>query len=133
MDPARLTEIPLFADLGGHELEALGRFTDEVDVREGEQLVEEGDFGHEFFAIEEGEAEVRHGDEVLAELGAGDFFGEQGLSGDARRNASVVATTPMTAVVMTRSAFHQMRRDHPAVCDRIEEAVRERGRQIDNS
>jgi cAMP-dependent protein kinase regulator len=104
-----------------------------VDVREGEHLTEEGDFGHEFFAIEEGEAEVRHGDEVLAELSAGDFFGEQALSGDAKRDATVVATTPMKAVVMTRSAFHQMRRDHPAVCDRIEEAVRERGRQIDNS
>jgi hypothetical protein len=38
----------------------------------------------------------------------------------------------MAAVVMTRSAFHQMRRDHPTVCDRIEEAVRERGRQIEN-
>ena len=131
MDPSRLQSIPLFAGLGRRELETLGRFADEIDVREGEQLVAEGDFGHEFFAIEDGGAQVRHGGEVLAELGPGDFFGEQALSGDARRSASVVATAPMTAVVMTRSAFHQMRRDHPAVCDRIESAVRERGQAIE--
>lgn len=131
MDPARLKSIPLFAGLGRHELDALGQCADEVDVADGEELVEEGDFGHEFFAIESGSAEVRHGDELLATLGPGDFFGEQALSGDARRNASVVATSQMIAVVMTRSAFRQMRRDHPAVCERIEAAVAERGREIE--
>ena len=130
MDPARLKSIPLFAGLGRAELDALGQCADEVDVSDGEQLVEEGDFGHEFFAIESGSAEVRHGDDLLASLGPGDFFGEQALSGDARRNATVVATSAMTAVVMTRSAFRQMRRDHPEVCDRIEAAVRERGGEI---
>jgi CRP/FNR family transcriptional regulator, cyclic AMP receptor protein len=130
MDPERLKSIPLFAGLGRRELEAVGRNADVVDVREGETLATEGDFGHEFFAIDDGTAEVRHGEELLAELGPGDFFGEEALSGDARRNASVVATSPMVAVVMTRSAFHQMRRDHPDVCDRVEQAVRERGRQI---
>ena len=130
MDHSKLASIPLFEGLGSHELEAIGRFADEVDVRDGEHLIEEGDFGHEFFAIEGGSAAVRHGDELVAELGTGDFFGEQALAGDARRGASVVATSPMTAIVMTRSAFRQMRRDFPAVCDRIEAAVRERGREI---
>ena len=130
MDHAKLKSIPLFAGLDKRELESLGRCADEIDVRDGEHLVEEGDFGHEFFAIEDGTAEVRHGDELVAQLAAGDFFGEQALSGDARRNASVVATSPMTAVVMTRSAFRQMRHDHPKVCDRIEAAVQERGREI---
>ena len=130
MDPARLKSIPLFAGLGRHELDALGQCADVVDVDDGELLVEEGDFGHEFFAIEDGSAEVRHGEDLLATLGPGDFFGEQALSGDARRNATVVATSAMTAVVMTRSAFRQMRRDHPEVCDRIEAAVRERGGEI---
>jgi cAMP-dependent protein kinase regulator len=130
VDPARLGAHPLFTGLDRHELEALSRFADEVDVREGEQLVEEGDFGYEFFAIEDGRAEVRHGDESVGELAPGDFFGELALEGDARRTASVVATTPMTAVVMTRSAFHQMRRDHPQVCGRIEAAVKDRGGRL---
>ena len=54
-------------------------------------IVREGEWPYEFFAIEQGTAEVRRGDQLLAELGPGDFFGEMGLVGDTRRNASVVA------------------------------------------
>ena len=130
MDPQRLRSIPLFDGLHRRELEVLGRCADEVDVAEGKHLVDEGDFGYEFFVIEDGSAEVRHDDQVLAELGPGDFFGEMALSGDARRNASVIATSELTAIVMTPSAYRQMRRDIPAVCDRIEQVVEERGREL---
>jgi CRP-like cAMP-binding protein len=126
MDPAKLRPLPLFQGLSRRELEGIGRHADEVDLPEGKELIREGDFGYEFFAIEDGHAEVRHGDETLAELGPGDFFGEAALSGQARRNASVVATSPLTAVVMTASAFRQMRREIPSVCDQIERAVAER-------
>ena len=123
--------MPLFTGLEKRELEAIGRWADEVDVAEGEHLVEEGDFGYEFFTIEDGRAEVRHGEEPIAELEAGDFFGEAALSGDARRSASVVATSPLTAIVMTRQAYRQMRNDIPTVCDRITAAVRARGTDPD--
>jgi CRP-like cAMP-binding protein len=127
MDPERLRSVPLFSGLERRELEAIGRWADEVDVAEGEQLVEEGDFGYEFFAIEDGRAEVRRGDETIAQLEPGDFFGEVALSSDARRNASVVATSPMKAIVLTRQAFRQMRNDVPTVCHRITAAVKDRG------
>lgn len=130
MEESRLRSIPLFANLERREIEALSANTDEVDVAEGKELVHEGDFGYEFFVIEDGRAEVRHGDEKIADLTPGDFFGELALSGDTRRNASVVATTPVTVIVMTRAAFRQMRHDIPSVCDRIEAAVDERGREI---
>jgi CRP/FNR family transcriptional regulator, cyclic AMP receptor protein len=133
MDPRRVSSIPLFADLNKRELEEVGRCADEVDVGEGRHLVEEGDFGYEFFAIEDGTADVCHDGERLAELGPGDFFGEVALSGEARRNASVIATSPMVAVVITRQAFRQLRNDIPRVCERIEAAVRERGRELAES
>jgi CRP-like cAMP-binding protein len=126
MDPAKLQALPLFQGLSRRDLESVGRHADEVDLPEGKHLIKEGEFGYEFFAIEEGQAEVRHGDDTLAELGPGDFFGEAALSGEARRNASVVATSQLTAIVMTASAFRQMRREIPAVCERIEQAVAER-------
>ncbi len=130
MDESRLRAIPLFADLDRHAIESLSRCTDDVDVPEGKELVHEGDFGYEFFVIADGRAEVRHDGETLAELGPGDFFGELALSGNDRRNASVVAVTPLTAIVMTRSAYRQMRRDIPAVCERIETVVQDRGREL---
>ena len=126
----RLRSIPLFAGLEKRELEALARATDELDFTEGEQLVEEGGFGYEFFVIEEGTAQVLHEGLKVAELGPGDFFGELALTGDARRTAAVVADSPMRAIVMTRSAFHQMKRDLPSVCERIESVVQQRGREV---
>ena len=51
----------------------------EVSVGEGKHLVDEGDYAYAFMAIEEGSAEVMRDGGVLAELGPGDFFGEQGL------------------------------------------------------
>jgi CRP/FNR family cyclic AMP-dependent transcriptional regulator len=131
VDPERLRSVPLFTGLEKRELEAIGRLADEVDVPEGKHLVEEGEFGYEFFTLEDGRAEVRRDEETIAELEAGDFFGEAALTGEERRNASVVATSPVTAIVMTRQAFRQMRNDVPSVCERITAAVKDRGTDPD--
>jgi CRP-like cAMP-binding protein len=126
MDEARLRAIPLFAGLRKKDRRAVARQADEVDVQPGRHLVREGEFAYEFFAIEEGTAEVRRGEQYLAELGPGDFFGEMGLVGDVPRNASVVAASPLTAIVMTASAFRQVDRDLPEVAKRIRKAIEER-------
>jgi CRP-like cAMP-binding protein len=130
MDESRLRNIPLFAGLSRKELALVGRLADEVDVDAGRFLVREGEFAYEFFAIEEGAAEVRHGEDHVADLGPGEFFGEMGLVGNARRTATVVATEPMRAVVMTGTAFKSMSRELPVVCDRIRDAIAERGRAM---
>ena len=90
----------------------------------------EGSFPYEFFILQEGNAEVTHDGEHLADLGPGDFFGEMALVGRTRRNASVTTTSPGKAVVMTGQAFRQMKNDMPAVCERITHEVEERGRSI---
>src|ERR671916_1897579 len=105
MDEAPLRVIPLFAALGKKERRELARQGDEVEVEPGRHLVREGEFAYEFFAIEEGTAEVRRGEQLLAELGPGDFFGEMGVISDARRNATVIATSPVKVIVMTAQAF----------------------------
>ena len=51
--------------------------------------------------IEEGEAEVIRGDETIATLGPGDFFGEIAVLEKRLRTASVVATTPMRLVTLS--------------------------------
>lgn len=126
MDPARLKSIPLFAELSDREREQVARWADELDVAEGKHLVDEGRFAHEFFVIEEGTAEVRHGDEKLTDLGPGDFFGEIALVEHQRRTASVIATTPMRTIVMFGRDFSQMESEMPSVAARIRQAVEER-------
>jgi CRP/FNR family cyclic AMP-dependent transcriptional regulator len=131
MDEARLRAIPLFAGLSKKECRSVAQQADEVDVEAGRHLVREGDFAYEFFAIEEGTAEVRRGEQLLAELGPGDFFGEMGLIGNVTRSASVTASSPLTAIVMTGSAFRHIDREHPAVARQIRKAIAERCRQLE--
>ena len=130
MEEARLAKLPLFERLSKKELRAVARFADEVDLGEGKRLVDEGDFSQEFFVIEDGSAEVLIGGERVAELGPGDFFGEMGLLEHQQRNASVVATSPLTVVVMTGGAFRQMAREMPEVGERIRAAVKERSEAL---
>jgi CRP-like cAMP-binding protein len=131
MDEARVKTIPLFAGLSRKECRALAQRADELDLAEGKTLVREGDWPYEFFSIEEGTVEVRRGEQLLGELGAGDFFGEMGLMADTRRNATVTATTPVRVVVMTAQAFRQTARELPEVADKIRAAVEERCRALE--
>jgi CRP/FNR family transcriptional regulator, cyclic AMP receptor protein len=126
MDPARLKKLPLFEGLSDKERTQIGQWADEVEVAEGKHLIEQGQFGYEFFVIEEGKAEVRREDEVIAQLGPGDFFGEMALMEADRRNASVVATSPLRTIVMTRRDFAEMQSEMPSVCEEIHKAVKAR-------
>jgi CRP-like cAMP-binding protein len=131
MDEARLSALPLFQGLNRKERRALAPRADEVELEEGRVIVREGEWPYEFFAIEEGTAEVRRGDQLLAELGPGDFFGEMALVGDTRRNATVVATSSLKVVVMTAQAFRQTARELPEVAEKLQAAIEERGRHME--
>ncbi len=131
MDEAGLKAIPLFAGLNRKEVRALAPRADVVELDQGRAIVREGEWPYEFFAIQDGTAEVRRGEQLLAELGPGDFFGEMGLVDDVRRNATVVASSPIKVVVMTAQAFRQTARELPAVADKIRAAIDERCRQLD--
>jgi len=132
MDEARLKQSPLFAGLNRKERQALAPRTDDIDLEQGRVIVREGEWPYEFFAIEHGTVEVRRGDQLLAELGPGDFFGEMGLVSYTRRNASVVASSPVTVIVMTAQAFRQTSREMPEVATKIRAAIEERCRQLES-
>ena len=125
MDKSRLRGIPLFANLDDADLQVIATFAGETSVSEGEVLVREGDFSYDLIAIEEGSADVRKGDEVVASLGPGDFFGEVGVMTNQMRAATVVATSQMRLVTLSTWDVKRMRR-MPGVMETIEEAVKAR-------
>jgi CRP-like cAMP-binding protein len=130
MDAAHLESIALFDHLSKHQREEVARQADEIDVDAGKRLVSEGRFGYEFFVIEDGTAEVIRAGEHLADLGPGDFFGEMALLGAEVRNASVVASSPLTAMVMTDQAFRSLQRSMPEVAEKIRTRCRERSEEM---
>jgi CRP-like cAMP-binding protein len=126
MDVKRLRGVPLFDGLGKRDLEALARLADEVDVPAGKVLAHQGDIGHEFFLIRRGRAEVTRDGEHVADLGPGDFFGEMALISEDRRTASVTASEPLSAIVMTGPDFRALRSTMPRVYETVEAEVAKR-------
>jgi CRP/FNR family transcriptional regulator, cyclic AMP receptor protein len=126
VDPKRLEGIPLFANLSKKERDQIARWADEIDEPAGAHMLEQGGSPHEFFVLTEGTVEIRKDGEHLTDLQPGDFFGEIALVERERRTASVIASSPVKAIVMHAREFGAMRSQMPEVCDQIEEAIRAR-------
>ena len=126
MDAKHLEAVPLFAGLSKRERNQLAQHADVVDLPAGYHLVDQGAFAHEFFVLLEGTVEVTQDGRHLTDLGPGDFFGEVALVEHDRRTASVVASTPISAIVMHQRDFDLMQRDLPHVAEKIHAAVHER-------
>jgi CRP-like cAMP-binding protein len=126
MDPRDVQSIPLFAGLSKDDQQVVAQYADEVDVEAGTVLAQEGRLAYEFFAIKEGTADVTLGGQHTATLGPGDFFGEIGLLGGDRRVATVVATSPMSLVVLTGSQLRAIDSRMPGVAERIRTAMAQR-------
>jgi CRP-like cAMP-binding protein len=126
VDAGRLKRIPLFQDLPHRTLERLARWMDEVDVKPGRRLVDQGAFPHEFMLIEFGTADVAIDGKHIADLGEGDFFGEMALLEEQRRTATVTATTDLRVIVMHERDFRAMEDEMPEVARRIRSVMDDR-------
>ena len=126
MDEQKLRTVPLFAGLSRKELTELSTVTDQVALPAGTRLIDEGAFSYEFLLLTSGSAEVRRGGDLVATLGSGDFVGEVGVMQDARRNASVVAISDVTAIVMTARDLRRIAELMPSVAGHIDAAIKAR-------
>lgn len=125
-DPEQLARMPLFRSLSPEQLEAMATLTELRQEEAGTALVEAGVPGYSLFVLQEGTALVTDGDEPLAELAPGDFFGEIALLGRRERTATVTATSPVTLVVMLGSDFRVFERDWPDAAEQMKQAMAER-------
>lgn len=126
-----LKQVPLFADLGSAELEAVGRAATELALPEGAVLMREGDVAHEIFVVLDGTLEVTRAGEHVAEIGPGGFAGEMALLTHARRDASVTCRTPVRALHIDGRSFSDVLRRAPHVAVNMLPVVA--ARVVDNS
>ena len=121
-----LRSVDMFASLPAPELEGLAARMTEVTAAPGTAVVQEGETGHHFYVIEDGEVEVIRDDRTVATLGSGDYFGEIALLRHVPRTATVVAKTPATLLSLEREAFLEELTGHPVVRKTLDVTVHER-------
>ncbi len=121
-----IKKVPLFAGCSKRELEEIAHIADEIDLREGKEMTKEGSRGREFFVLLEGDADVTKDGRSINKLGAGDFFGEIALVSDSPRTATVTATSPVRALVITDRSFRRLLEQTPEIQRKVLVALAER-------
>jgi CRP-like cAMP-binding protein len=121
-----IKKVPLFSKLSKKGLEEVAHIADELDLRKGKVMAEEGDRGREFFVLLEGEADVTKGEKSINTMHEGDFFGEIALVTKMPRTASVTATTDVRVLVITERDFGTLLKYSEEVNRGVAEALAER-------
>jgi CRP/FNR family cyclic AMP-dependent transcriptional regulator len=126
-----LSNIWLFSTATAKERRALRQALEEVTVKAGRVLCEEGAVGREFFLIVSGEASVRHNNRKVRNLGPGDYFGELALIDRQPRSATVVADTDMDLLVLGQREFNGALVTMPELSRKLMVALATRVREFD--
>ncbi len=120
---ARLREIPLFSELTAGELRIVDNLLHERDFVKDEIVFDEGEEGQAIYFILKGKVLIcRQGrpvDGAIAELSAGQFFGELALLDDAPRMAQVRAAGDCVMAVFFREDFIGLLHTHARIASKI--------------
>jgi CRP-like cAMP-binding protein len=100
-----LRRSPVFANLPGRELGGLATYLDQVQVPAGTVLVREGRRNPAFWLVMEGEAAVSVRGCQRRTIGPGGFFGAISMLDGREASATVVARSPLRALVASVSQF----------------------------
>jgi len=126
-----LKATPLLAELDRRELEEVGRLADEVDVPAGRVLMKEGESGHEFFVIVDGNVRIARGGATVRDLGPGDFFGEVALLSEGPRTATATTETPARLLVLAHREFHSLMAQFPSIQTCVLSCLADRIRRLE--
>ncbi|MEX0990938.1 MAG: cyclic nucleotide-binding domain-containing protein [Actinomycetota bacterium] len=119
-----LAAVPLFAGCSKRQLKQVASLAKVRRVGAGAMLAVAGAPGSASFAVlVEGSADVVRGGKVVGTFGPGDFFGEIGVIDGGRRTASVVATSNVVAIHLSRAAFRRVIEEEPGVAWPVMEAL----------
>jgi hypothetical protein len=138
-----LSGVPAFTELNEEQIGLLLDSMSKAKFDSGEYVYEQGSFGDAFYLVTSGYANVIHVDPtdtteeevVIAQLAESDCFGELALQRDQPRPVSIVATSTLDVLFITRCDFEvklgcigplsalQLVKDEGVVVDNVNEDV----------
>ena len=97
--------------LHSSDIDAMALATETDSFSKGDVIIRQGERGDAFYIIESGSVDVfvaEQGDEPVARLASGQFFGEKALMSEDVRQATCIATTDVECLTLMREDFVRM-------------------------
>jgi CRP-like cAMP-binding protein len=113
MELSHLKKIPLFANLTTDHLSKIASIGKQRTLQAGEVIFKEGDSGSELYTIISGKVRISKmvpgiGEEALAILEPGAYFGEMAIIDDTPRSADAIAHIGCTLWVIQKQDLEQL-------------------------
>src|SRR5256714_5141842 len=136
MDAATLRSVPLFASLDSKSTAQLGEYLTIHDYPRSATIFRYGDPGDAMYLIDVGKVQISITDAdgavvTLAELGAGDFFGDMAMLDGQGRSANATAIQDARLAKLTRDDFLSFMRSDPRVTLELLTSLTQRLRRTD--
>jgi CRP/FNR family transcriptional regulator, cyclic AMP receptor protein len=127
--PEQVADIELFSGLPGELRSQVAEQLLLTEVPVGEVLIAEDDLSTKLFLLFAGDVTVHRSGHHVADLHAGEVFGESGTLALEHRNATVIATTPARLGVLMGWDLRELAAGSPELAARLDELTRSRARQ----
>ena len=128
-----LARVPLFATCSTKDLQKIAKASDEIAVKAGTTLVDQGQQGREAFIVVDGTAAVKRNGRKITTLGPGAVIGELSLLDRGPRTATVTADTDMTVLVNDQRNFAGVIDQVPALAHKLLATLAGRIRDLDRA
>jgi CRP/FNR family transcriptional regulator, cyclic AMP receptor protein len=128
---AHLKAVRLFSTCTRKELRAIAKSAKIANVKQGAQILTEGDDGNTMYVVLVGTARVSRGGRKLATVGPGVAFGELALLSKGPRTATVVALSDMEVAIITRRKLTRVLQEAPDFARKLLEALADMVREND--
>jgi len=127
---AQLEDSTLFTDLTPATLLQISEMMGIETAEPGDVIIKQGDEGDLFYLIDQGQVDIVKTidgkDEVVAQLGAGQHFGEVALIEDKPRNATVVATESCRFFTIAKTVFEGVLKSSPSLDQELRQTMANR-------
>ena len=122
-----LARTPLFAKLSAAECGVLAGFLESKSLVAGGVLFSQGDFGDAMYVVKQGALEILKSDVFgamrVAEVRPGSLVGEMALVEDKPRSADVRASENSRLLVLSRSAYAELKKAQPQVATKFQDEL----------
>jgi CRP-like cAMP-binding protein len=121
-----LANVPLFVGLSKKQLRLVSQLARELEQPAGTVLIEQGEVGHEFFVVVQGELEVSRDGRVVGTHGPGGYAGEIALLEQRPRIATVIAKTRVKLEVIDQREFAGLLEEMPELARQVRAVAADR-------